>query len=165
MTGATSFLGRNLVKTFIKKGYEVFALVRKNSASIHLLPEENERFHLMYGSLENLTCIEDYIKEANYFVHFAWDGSGNAGRANYEIQSKNVWYSMEALKIADRLGCESFWFPGSQAEYGVKHENFAEIKKFVLYIFVFLVSMVPMTDLEPWWIHVCVSLIAVKLCS
>ena len=83
MTGATSFLGRNLVKTFIKKGYEVFALVRKNSASIHLLPEENERFHLMYGSLENLTCIEDYIKEANYFVHFAWDGSGNAGRANY----------------------------------------------------------------------------------
>ena len=126
MTGATSFLGRNLVKTFIKKGYEVFALVRKNSASIHLLPEENERFHLMYGSLENLTCIEDYIKEANYFVHFAWDGSGNAGRANYEIQSKNVWYSMEALKIADRLGCESFWFPGSQAEYGVKHEPISE---------------------------------------
>ena len=147
MTGATSFLGRNLVKTFIKKGYEVFALVRKNSASIHLLPEENERFHLMYGSLENLTCIEDYIKEANYFVHFAWDGSGNAGRANYEIQSKNVWYSMEALNL-------EIW-----------QKNFAEIKKFVLYIFVFLVSMVPMTDLEPWWIHVCVSLIAVKLCS
>ena len=133
MTGATSFLGRNLVKTFIKKGYEVFALVRKNSASIHLLPEENERFHLMYGSLENLTCIEDYIKEANYFVHFAWDGSGNAGRANYEIQSKNVWYSMEALKIADRLGCESFWFPGSQAEYGVKHEPISEKWNVILF--------------------------------
>jgi nucleoside-diphosphate-sugar epimerase len=48
MTGATSFLGRNLVKTFIKKGYEVFALVRKNSASIHLLPEEKISFDVWF---------------------------------------------------------------------------------------------------------------------
>lgn len=125
MTGATSFLGLNVLKSLLRNQYEVYALVRKSSKSLMKLPS-NEKLHLVYGSLDDLYFLEEQVPFANYFLHFAWDGSGNVGRADASVQTRNVEYAMDALRIASMLGCEKFIFPGSQAEYGQKYDIIKE---------------------------------------
>lgn len=128
LTGATSFLGRNLLKGLLQNAYQVYALVRQSSPDADKLPQ-NENLKIIYGSLDTLDVIEKTIEKADYFIHFGWDGSGNAGRANAEVQRKNVEYSMNALKTAHRLGCHAFIFPGSQAEYGLKKGRIYETEE------------------------------------
>lgn len=125
MTGATSFLGINVLNNLLQNQYEVYALVRESSKSLSKLPA-SESLHLIYGTLDELKLIEEYVTSADYFLHFAWDGSGNAGRADATVQFKNVDYAMNALEIAYNLGCEKFIFPGSQAEYGQKYDVIKE---------------------------------------
>ena len=124
-TGATSFLGRNLVKKLLESGYRVYALVREDSANINKLPNEKS-FIKIYGTLQNLDIIKDTVDKADIFIHFAWDGSGNEGRANTEIQQRNVEYAKKAMDIAQYLKCKMFIFPGSQAEYGPKFDEIHE---------------------------------------
>lgn len=128
MTGATSFLGRYILKGLLDKGYTVYALVRKDSPSIQFMPSASN-LKLIYGSLENLDEVYGYVEKAEWFIHFAWDGSGYSGRADKTIQQKNIEYSMHALKIAQKIGCEKFVFSGSQAEYGIVHDETYENMK------------------------------------
>ena len=128
MTGATSFLGRNILRGLLDKGYIVYALVRKDSPSIQFL-HTSSNLKLIYGSLENLDEICNYVERAKWFIHFAWDGSGYNGRADKTIQQKNIEYSMHALEIAQKIGCEKFVFSGSQAEYGIVHDETYEDMK------------------------------------
>lgn len=125
ITGATSFLGRNIIKHLLKRDYIIYALVRESSKDLWRLPND-ERIHYIYGSLNDLDIILKYVKKADCFIHFAWDGSGYAGRASEDVQNMNVLYSQKALRIADTLGCGQFIFPGSQAEYGICHELISE---------------------------------------
>lgn len=128
MTGATSFLGRNILKELLDKGYTVYALVRKDSPLIQFLPLCSN-LKLIYGSLESLDEVCDYVEKAEWFIHFAWAGSGYNGRADKTIQQKNIEYSMHALEIAQKIGCEKFVFSGSQAEYGIVHDEIFEDMK------------------------------------
>lgn len=117
ITGATSFLGRNVLKALIKEDYKVYAMVRENSSDYGKLPL-SDKVTYIHGDLANLHKIEEAVTKADVFLHFAWDGSGKLKRADAAIQGKNVEYAMDALRLADRLGCQKFIFPGSQAEYG-----------------------------------------------
>lgn len=125
ITGATSFLGRNVVRHLLSKNFEVYAFVRKESASLKYLPKD-DKLHLIYGSLDEIEIVLTEIASAEICLHFGWDGSGNIGRADKSIQEKNVDYSMRVLKVADKLGCKKFIFPGSQAEYGICHGSMSE---------------------------------------
>ncbi len=125
MTGATSFLGRNVLQKLLEKGNEVYALVRPQSKNLSLL-SEHSKLHLIYGSMENIADIKERIAQASSFLHFAWDGSGNQGRADHEIQMRNIEYSLKALELAHDLHCKKFIFSGSQAEYGKKRERITE---------------------------------------
>ena len=116
VTGATSFLGRNTIESLLNKGYEVYALVRKSSKNPLIL--ENDNLNYIYGSLDEIESIYDHISQADIFIHFAWAGSGSVGRNTKDVQMSNIDYSLRALKLAIKLGCEKFIFPGSQAEYG-----------------------------------------------
>ena len=125
MTGATSFLGRNVLQKLLEQGNEVYALVRPQSKNLSLLPEHS-KLHFIYGSMENVADIKENTARADSFLHFAWDGSGNQGRADHEMQTKNVEYSLKALELAHNLHCKKFIFSGSQAEYGKKRERITE---------------------------------------
>lgn len=116
VTGATSFLGRNVVEGLLNNGYEVYAFVRKSSKTPLKFEHENLRY--IYGTLDELEIIRNHIDNANIFIHFAWAGSGSVGRNTKDIQMSNIDYSLKALKLAIILNCTKFIFPGSQAEYG-----------------------------------------------
>lgn len=126
ITGATSFLGRSVIKRLLKKEYYIYALCRLNSSSLTYLPK-NDKLEIVYGSLSDMDVVLPlHIKKADIFIHFAWDGSGRQGRADKIVQNKNAGYAVKALKIAKQLGCSKFIFPGSQAEYGVRQDIMRE---------------------------------------
>lgn len=117
ITGATSFLGLGVLERLVEDN-KVYAVVRNTSANIKKLPSSHN-LKIIYTDLQHLDRIKETIKSADVFIHFAWDGSGNEGRANHDVQQKNVFYACNALEIASELGCSTFLFPGSQAEYGL----------------------------------------------
>ncbi|MGN0249549.1 MAG: NAD-dependent epimerase/dehydratase family protein [Lachnospiraceae bacterium] len=52
------------------------------------------------------------------FFHMAWSGTTGASRNDEALQQQNAAYSLDAVRLAKKLGCHTFVFAGSQAEYG-----------------------------------------------
>ena len=55
VTGATSFLGRNVVESLLINGYEVYAFVRNSSQNP--LKLENSNLKYIYGTLDEIEII------------------------------------------------------------------------------------------------------------
>ena len=64
ITGATGFIGSNLAKLFLKKGAEVFALVRPESSHLDALPKD-ENFHMVPCGLSNVMDCVSQIGQAH----------------------------------------------------------------------------------------------------
>lgn len=125
VTGATSFLGSALSECLVANGYEVMAVTRKASPNAYRLSGING-IRIVEADLANIDTLHEKIERADLFFHFAWDGSGSLGRQNPQIQAQNFDTSMLALREAKRLGCKTFVFAGSQAEYGKKDSVYSE---------------------------------------
>lgn len=118
VTGATSMIGTALIKECIKKGIEVYAVVRASSGKKMCLPQ-SEKLHMVDGSLEELEMLPQKIMEkCDTFYHIAWGNTGENRNCSTELQSRNIAYTLAAVKAAHALGCRRFIGAGSQAEYG-----------------------------------------------
>lgn len=119
ITGATGFLGRNLVQAFLNhEEYRVYALVRPNSPNRALLPS-HPRLRVVEGDMENPGAWAGQIGQARGFFHFAWGGVNRQEIDSPEAQARNIEASMRCLEAAGELGCEIFMDAGSRVEYGV----------------------------------------------
>ncbi|MFX1577872.1 MAG: NAD-dependent epimerase/dehydratase family protein, partial [Promethearchaeota archaeon] len=67
VTGATGFIGRNLVSRLVKEKHEVKALVRKTS-DVQGLPRE---IQLVEGDLLDPNSLEKAVKETEIVFHLA----------------------------------------------------------------------------------------------
>ncbi|WP_418418994.1 NAD-dependent epimerase/dehydratase family protein [Blautia sp.] len=118
VTGATSMIGAALIKECIKKGIEVYAVIRASSGKKMRLPE-SEKLHIVDCSLEELEALPQKITEkCDTFYHIAWGNTGENRNSSTELQSRNIAYTLAAVKTAYALGCRRFIGAGSQAEYG-----------------------------------------------
>ena len=100
ITGATSFIGRAAAACLESHGHEVVKLRHSFNEEPDSLPDR-----------------------ADVWLHFAWAGSGSSDRADPVIQRFNVDMTKAAIRKADELGCRSFVFAGSQAEYGHQQDS------------------------------------------
>lgn len=123
ITGATSFIGIHLIKNLLNE-YQIIAVVRPKSQKILMLPQS-----------PNLTKVELYMDEYNriseeihenidVFIHLAWDGTRGRERNDINLQEKNYFRSMMALKCAIDLNTRTFISAGSQAEYGLWNKEY-----------------------------------------
>ncbi|MDE6521752.1 MAG: NAD-dependent epimerase/dehydratase family protein [Muribaculaceae bacterium] len=119
ITGATSFLGKALVRLLTRRGDEVVAIGRRDNS---IFPDNVEYRSLNMDEYFRLTDVD----KADVFINLAWAGTGHEGRNNNDIQNKNIVDSLEAIHIAKRLGCRVFIESGSQAEYGLACEMTSE---------------------------------------
>lgn len=117
ITGATSFIGVHLIKEWVRKDCEIFAVVRPNSNNIDRLPI-NEKIHIVEIDMSEYDKISSCINRADIFYHLAWEGARAPYRDNVEMQKKNYEYAVVAMDVANALGCKLFVGSGSQAEYG-----------------------------------------------
>ena len=117
ITGATGMIGVTLVQYLMRKNIQVLAIVRENSKRRKNL-EEGKNLKVIECSLENLKKLEFPENDYDIFYHFGWDGTFGDDRMNAEKQKSNIEYTLDAVNLANRLGCNTFIGTGSQAEYG-----------------------------------------------
>lgn len=119
ITGATSMIGLALIEECIKQNTEVYAVIRENSGKAGRLPDST-LIHRVSCELERLEELSNLLpKGCDAFYHIAWGYTGANRNKSTELQSKNIAYTLEAVKAAKALECGKFIGAGSQAEYGV----------------------------------------------
>lgn len=153
ITGATGMIGTALTEYLLSQGITVAVCVRPGSDKVDRLREaaahsheqnmqenslqanplqENllqEHLHIIEADLEELHKEETYeriyaeIKHADAWFHLGWAGTFGAVRNDMFLQNQNIRYTLDAVKLAKRLGCQVFLGTGSQAEYGRVREG------------------------------------------
>lgn len=124
VTGGTGVTGVALVRYLLSKDIEVIAIVRKNSSRERYLPQ-SPLLHIVYCDLgecyENAQLIEPY-QPVDAFFHLAWDGSTIVNKTNsrddMELQTRNILYAIDVVKMCNKISCKNFIMTGSQAEFG-----------------------------------------------
>ena len=127
VTGATGAIGMALVAELLKNNTEVTVFLRKDSARNSRISERFERelgkglLNIEHVSLEELADFEknaEVQRGDRAFYHLGWSGTFGNLRNDAVMQQKNVEYTLDAVRLAGRLGCSRFIGVGSQAEYG-----------------------------------------------
>ena len=118
ITGPTGAIGMALIKRCLEQNIEVLAICHKGSKRIEKIPKD-EHIMIIEADLKdykdlNIEVTGDY----DTFIHLAWNGTFGDTRNDMKLQSDNIKYTLDAVELANRLGCKTFIGAGSQAEYG-----------------------------------------------
>jgi nucleoside-diphosphate-sugar epimerase len=116
ITGTTGMIGSTLIRCALEHNIEVLSIVRKDSPRLDNLPK-TEKVKLFSVGMNEYTSV---AISGNYdaFFHLAWDKTFGASRDDVAVQAQNIQYTLDAVRLAKRLGCKKFIGAGSQAEYG-----------------------------------------------
>lgn len=115
VTGATSFIGLELINLLLSQGHSVVAVCRKNSKKILSIPFG---VSIVTAEMSEYGGLYHFINHADVFVNLAWEGTGHDGRNIVDIQKDNIVTTTAAIFSAGKMGCKLFLEAGSQAEYG-----------------------------------------------
>lgn len=131
ISGITSFLGISTGKALLKKGHEVYGILRPESRNKERLKGEKGMQLLSLNMESFLLWEKEHGREAKSLnpaslselhfdtvLHFAWDGVGSLGRSDLATQEKNLAMSKAFFSWAKAYGVKRFFFAGSQAEMG-----------------------------------------------
>lgn len=128
VTGATGAIGMALVAELLKNNIEVKVFLRKDSERSGRIAEsfgeelKSGNISVEYVSLEELKHFMENVytqgRQDSVFYHLGWSGTFGKLRNDAGLQQKNVEYTLDAVRLAGRLGCTKFIGVGSQAEYG-----------------------------------------------
>lgn len=118
ITGPTGAIGMALIQKCIQEGIHVLAICHRGSRRRCSIVQ-----HPLVSVVE--ADMEEYgmfcpVSDMRYdvFYHLAWQGTFGEARNNMLLQTENIRDTVEAVKLAQRLGCSCFIGAGSQAEYG-----------------------------------------------
>ena len=114
VTGGTGFIGANLIRLLLKKGYEVRALVRPQSSLENLKPLDIE---IIKGDLNDINLSEK-IRDCNVLFHVAAHYS--LYQADKEqLYNSNVLGTRSILQAAKQANIERIIYTSSVAAIGV----------------------------------------------
>lgn len=127
ITGATSFIGFNLIKILIESNNEIYAIARKNSSNLNKLNSLNSKtnFHLIYGDINDDCCLDE-IKEIDTLFLLARDGTRGEKRNDKNLQMLNYSSTINLVRKNLSKKLKNIVGIGSQAEYGITDEKVNE---------------------------------------
>lgn len=131
ITGATSSLGCALIDECIESNIKVLALVNPGSKNISNITV-SDSVSIVECSLDKMSefVIDDKFDDKckyDAFFHLAWAATAGAEMRNQlQPQVMNIEYALDAVNLAEKLGCYVFVGAGSQAEYGRTNEVLTE---------------------------------------
>lgn len=120
VSGASGFIGRWLVRELIDNGIEVFALVRNfiNDESDEVFSNSSVHQLLIDDIMgEKNASALDAMQGATAFFHLAWGGVSSELKNDWDIQLKNIDFSVKMLDLAKKLNVQKFVATGTVAEY------------------------------------------------
>jgi len=117
ITGATGMIGSAIARCALERGMDVLCVVRKNTGRLGNL-SKSDRVKIVYADISEYAGL-DVSGGYDALYHLAWDKTFGASRDDADTQVANIRYTLDAVRLAKRLGCEKFIGAGSQAEYGI----------------------------------------------
>jgi len=115
ITGATSFIGLELINLLLSQGHSVVAVCRPNSKGLSSIPQGVE---IVASEMSGYRNLHKNITSADVFINLAWCGTRHDGRNIADVQKENISYTLTTMFAAEKIGCKVFVESGSQAEYG-----------------------------------------------
>ena len=116
MTGASGFLGSNVLRALRKNNHDVCILVRETSNLSRINDIVDDVDKCLFKNLNDL----DF--KAELVIHLAWQGVSANDRNNFETQIKNLTITKNLLSYCKANSVNRIIGTGSQAEYGF-YEN------------------------------------------
>ena len=118
INGASGVLGFALIKKLLEGGDDVSILARSESSLSHIFNEfgRDSFYSVHIIDLKDYASAQSEIS-GDVFIHLAWAGVEKEARDNVALQMKNVGYTLDAIKLAKKVGCKVFVGAGSQAEF------------------------------------------------
>lgn len=114
VTGAAGFTGAVLTEQLVKRGIEVYAVVRPGSEHNARI-ESYDGIHMVSVTPDAYSKLPELINDkCDICYHLMW-----RGRHDAKEQPLNIGYTLDVIEAASKLGCKRFVATGSQAEYGV----------------------------------------------
>lgn len=125
VTGATGFIGREVVSCLLKQGHYVYCVCRPNSPKVTVLPKD-ANLSIVEATMADYSTLGDKISNADVLINMAWDGITREGRDFTDVQRDNITYALQTMDAAKAMGCKVFVETGSQAEYGIVNDVITE---------------------------------------
>jgi len=118
LTGATGMIGAAILNECAVREIEAVAVIRRGSNRRNRIPDSKFIKVVECGleEIENLPSISGSGFDA--FYHLAWADTDKNGRNDAIKQNRNIEFTLQAVKAAQKTGCGIFVGAGSQAEYG-----------------------------------------------
>lgn len=117
ITGPTGAIGMALIGKLLQEEVQVLAIVHRGSHRVRRIPQ-HPKLQILEADLEELADITLPEQDWEIFYHLAWGGTFGDARTDLERQIDNIRYTLDAVRLAHRSGCDTFVGAGSQAEYG-----------------------------------------------
>lgn len=124
VTGASGFIGSQLVAYLVKNNYKVVGISRRNIKSLHHMRQK-----LLRGSIyleNNLSNLEDLKKrlldlgffgaDLDFVFHLAWKGNVQTSDLDVSAQNRNVEFTINSYKLANILSAKRYIFCGTMEE-------------------------------------------------
>lgn len=123
ITGASGMIGTALAQVCVAAGEEVLAICHRGSPKNEVL-RKIPGVEVMEADLDEYAGLAGKHWEKGYdtFYHLAWAGTVGQARNDMFLQTGNIRYTLDAVKMAESMGCRTFVGTGSQAEYG-RHQE------------------------------------------
>jgi UDP-glucose 4-epimerase len=120
ITGATGMIGSAIVRCALEQGMDILCIIRKDTNRFDNLPK-SERLKIVNSDISEYAQLDI---QGNYdvFFHLAWEKTSVASRDDVDTQVANIQYALDAIRLANKLGCKKFVGAGSQSEYGIVTE-------------------------------------------
>jgi len=127
LTGATGFVGSNLLRALVSNDYETHVTIRKDS-NIWRIRDVIDQIELHYCDLTDQERVRQLVHEIRpqLIFHLATYGATPSQKAKITIMNANLMGTINLLDACVEAGFECFINTGSSSEYGVKLEPMKE---------------------------------------
>ncbi len=124
VTGATGYIGSVFVEYLNQKNIEVLALGRKDYKDISQIRKSKLKgAQYLKINMKEILSLKNEISKISWdvgdscvFFNLAWGGESKLSDLDIEAQMRNVIWSVNALQVANLLGCEKFIQVGTMEE-------------------------------------------------
>lgn len=122
VTGATGFIGSNLVRKLVKEDYEVYALIRPNSVSGIERLKDIEKVKYITSAPKDI--LNEYkLPQLDVCFNLASYGVNYDNQDMYEMIDGNIKYLIEVIDFVSQNNTKLLIHTGSCFEYGITDEN------------------------------------------
>lgn len=122
ITGATGFVGSNLVRRSLQEGADVYINIRNTSDTWRIWDILND-VSVIHADLGEYGKLDESLKKIrpNIIFHTAVYGGNAAQKDTKKIIESNISGTINLLRCCNPAHCDLFVNTGSSSEYGIKN--------------------------------------------